>query len=113
MKPTDLRQLVQVQFCTKTSAPERLSLVRSMAEEVVIQDRYQCPADEVDVLWRAYGHQTKSAKMAAIVDCFERSNLKLLTSAGVSIVSVFLPQAYSPFSCLKIFSLPIPGKLCS
>ncbi|KAG0413296.1 hypothetical protein HPB47_009557 [Ixodes persulcatus] len=60
--------------------PEKLSLVRGLAERALSQDRERCIADGVDALCRTTGQRPKSLKMGAIVEHFKCANLKLLAS---------------------------------
>ncbi|KAG0444171.1 hypothetical protein HPB47_014080 [Ixodes persulcatus] len=56
------------------------SLVRSLADKVLPQDRDRCIADGVDVLCQTAGLRAKIPKLTSIVDHFRINNLKLLTS---------------------------------
>ncbi|KAG0440601.1 hypothetical protein HPB47_016242 [Ixodes persulcatus] len=60
--------------------PEKLYLVRGLAEQALPQDRERCIAVGVDALCRTTGQRPKSLKMGAIVDHFKCANLKLLAS---------------------------------
>ncbi|KAG0443844.1 hypothetical protein HPB47_014465 [Ixodes persulcatus] len=60
--------------------PEKLSLVRGLAERALPQDRERCIADGVDAFCLTAGQRPESLKMGAIVDHFKCANLKLLAS---------------------------------